>query len=140
MDQYHGTDKASALLIMKDGIDVTQGGGELGRGFYTGNYEWEAFNWNWHKHSDKGSVIKFDISEEPFYEHDVRILTVTEGMAFYSAIKKGGHTRTHLYHCDVVWASFFGYEPKSANAEQMKFESKDAENFMNGSDVNKVLI
>lgn len=140
MDQYHGTDKITAQEIITNGVDISQGGGELGQGFYTGNYEWEAFNWNWHKHSDKGDVIKFEIAEEPFWNLNIRILTIAEGMPFYRSIKKGAATRTYLFGCDVVWSEFLGFTSKSANAEQLKFETEDAEIFINGLDVKRSLI
>jgi hypothetical protein len=137
MDQYHGTDKSTALSIIKNGVDITKGGGELGLGFYTGNYEWEAFNWNWHKYSDKGSVIQFKIAEDPFWKLDIQLLSVSDGMSRYKSIKKGDETRSYLFNCDVVWATFFGYTPKCDNAEQMKFESKASQLFLNGSDVTR---
>lgn len=140
MLQYHGTDKTSASGIISSGVKVIKGGGELGRGFYTGNYEWEAFNWNWHKHKDKGSVIKIDIKDDEFWKLNVLFLTIVEGMAFYHSIKKGGFTRSHLYNRDIVGANFFGYAPKSHNAEQLKFESNTAETFINGSHVTRVII
>jgi hypothetical protein len=140
MDQYHGTDKNNATTIIQRGVDVNRGGGELGKGFYTGNYEWEAFNWNWHKFRDKGSVIKFQIREEPFYRLEIRTLNVADGIPYYTQIKRGGRTRTYEFRCDVVWAVFLGYIPKSANAEQLKFESPVAQIFINGRDVNRQIV
>ena len=62
MNSYHGTDSATASSISNGGVDVTLGGGELGRGFYTGEHLHEAKAWAFHRHGEKkNNVVKFEV-------------------------------------------------------------------------------
>ena len=64
---FHGTSPTVAASLAAGGVDVTQGGGELGVGFYTGEYLHVAKAWAIHRYGAKQqNVVEFDVDD-----HDV---------------------------------------------------------------------
>ena len=62
---YHGSSPAIIQNILTHGISVNCGGGELGKGFYTGEHLHEAKAWAYHKtKSKKQNVIEFEQNDE----------------------------------------------------------------------------
>ena len=128
MKRYHGTKKDFAEEICDNNIDMTRGGGELGRGFYVGNLAHKAYSWAWHKHKDKFSVIEFDINRSEFQKLDTRYLSRESAQRKRMKIRKTHMTRTFLFGCDAVWSPVVGKE--TTNFHQTKFESDKAKTFL----------
>jgi hypothetical protein len=138
MITYHGTDKTSANNIVgpPSNIDVTIGGGELGRGFYVGENVALAASLSRGKFGVNGVVIKFDIDDSAYVSLNTKIVgrrqyvyrlwqsLITRAMAFQ-----------HLFNFDVICAPFatidFSY--------QYKFESQNAQNVLNNNSTKQIL-
>jgi hypothetical protein len=128
---FHGTSDTGATAIVSGKVDVLLGGGELGRGFYTGNQFHEAKAWAVHKHSRVShKVVTIDVEEPNFFSLDVVALSAPETMAYRNNIRRAGATRTHVFSCDVVWAPIMG--TGVARGDQHKWESTLAEQTLNG--------
>lgn len=118
MKMYHGTDAQSAEQILKQ-IDVTRGRGELGQGFYVGNFRHKAYSWAYHKSNGQNySVVQFDFCDCALFKLNYRYFS-------RKALRCWRQTgKMHKYNCDMVWAPVMGaYVP---GFEQMKFEDTNA--------------
>jgi len=74
MKSYHGTTPASATQILTGVFDVTLGGGELGRGFYTGQYPHVAKAWAYQKSgATKKNVVEiFTRADDDIVKLDIQ--------------------------------------------------------------------
>lgn len=136
MKRYHGTDENSAQQIMRNNINVRQGGGELGQGFYVGNLAHQAFAWAYHKGKRFGGrydVIQFNIDDRTFCQ--LRRLYLTRPQASYERqqMRDVGLQRTYEFGVDAVIAPVVGgrYIP---NFMQIKFEGDIGKVFINSCD------
>lgn len=133
MITYHGTNITSANNIVgpPSNIDVTRGGGELGRGFYVGeNLSLaKAIAVGKHGHTN-AAVIKFEIDDTDYVQLSVRNIhrRIVVHQLWQSLIR-ASREYLHLFNVDVVCAPFatidFSY--------QYKFESTNAQNTLNRS-------
>ncbi|MHA8057747.1 hypothetical protein [Aquirufa nivalisilvae] len=138
MITYHGTDRASANNIVgpPSNIDVTKGGGELGRGFYLGENIALAASLSKGKFGAKGVVIKFDIDDSAYVRLNTRTLNRRQYLyLLWQSLITRAQRCQHLFHVDVVCAPFatidFSY--------QYKFESNDAQNTLNNNSTKQIL-
>ena len=138
MEQYHGTNTNNATNLASGFVDVTQGGGELGQGFYTGDLMHEAFNWAWHQYQRDKAVVQFTIPDAGFLALNVYCPDIHATQRYRGLIRANGETRTYLFHKDAIWAPVVGKH--FSNFNQIKFESKRSENFINGGTVTKTVI
>lgn len=130
MQLFHGTSPQIAQDLAAGRVDVRQGGGELGQGFYTGEYLHVAKQWALHRYSAKQkNVVVFDADDDQVQALRLNILGFPEATAHRSAIKKRGATRTHTFNCDMVWAPIVGSD--RVNSEQHRWESAHAEVLLN---------
>jgi hypothetical protein len=138
MLQYHGTNRIAGQAITNNQIDVAIGGGELGRGFYTGDLKHEAFTW---AHQIYGaankSVVEIDIIDDEFFHIDPLCLNYREALNYRRIIRDRQESRTFLFDSNAVWSPVVGkYIP---NFNQIKWESEQSENFLNSIQVTKFL-
>lgn len=138
MKQYHGTNKTAAILISTGQIDVNIGGGELGKGFYTGDLIHRAFNWAYHKSQQDGAVVVFNFSDEDFLGLNPLCLESLMTHRYRRYIRDNGSTRTFKFNENVVWAPVVGREYNNFN--QIKFESIIAQDFLNAENVTKIVL
>jgi hypothetical protein len=139
MNSYHGTSTTSVIALASGKVNVTLGGGELGQGFYTGEYLHEAKAWAYHKSGDKQqNVVCFSAPDTEIEKLHFAVLDQGAASLKRYQIKKAGHTRTHLFKVDLVWAPIVGSE--RASGEQYKWESKKAEVLLNGPLTAKAII
>jgi hypothetical protein len=129
MIRYHGTDQASAQQIITH-IDVTRGGGELGRGFYVGENISLAAARAKGKHNNNFAVVQFDINKAAYIKLDIKILktrqfVVRQWKSFFDR----KITKSYLYDCDVVCAPYATFE----FSYQYKFESTAGEVVINSA-------
>ena len=122
MESYHGTSTVNATSLTSGSIDVTLGGGELGRGFYSGGHLHEAKAWAFHTSGDKTSnVVKLTTEDELVEALDLKLMdTGSAGLARYR-IRTAAETRTFLFGHDMIWAPIVGSEKVSG--DQYKWES-----------------
>lgn len=137
MEQYHGTNSQSANNISNGHISVNLGGGELGMGFYTGDLSYQAFNWAWHKYKQDKAVVKFSMDDNEFLNLNPLCLDLHSTHRFRRRIKNNGQTRTYIFDQNAIWAPVVGRHLHNFN--QIKFESYDAQSFLNGNTVTKTI-
>ncbi len=131
---FHGTSAAVARGIAgskRGAVDVTRGGGELGRGFYTGEHLYEAKAWAFHRDGDKqGNVVEFATEEGAFFALDVLSLDAGEAGRLRQRLRQAATSRTHRAGVDVIWAPIVGSD--RVTGQQYKWESASAQSVLNG--------
>lgn len=138
ISKYHGTSKQTASELQNGMIDHTQGGGELGQGFYLGDQLWVAKSWAHNRHGMNSAVLKVDIPDPEFNALSLELLSRTEALALRKEIKQMNATRTYLHGFDVVWSPIVG--TTRVEADQYKYESKNGEDLLNSACCTKVLV
>lgn len=130
MIAFHGTSKlfANNITGSPNKVNVTIGGGELGRGFYLGESVALAASFAKSRHGTEGVVLKFDIDDSSYVKLSTLILRTRQYVyRLWQSFFNRRKTNVHLFNVDVVCAPFstidFSY--------QYKFESKMAENTLN---------
>lgn len=138
MITYHGTSSTSANDIVGSpaNIDVTKGGGELGRGFYLGENLALAASLAKGKFGENGVVIRFDIDDSAYVRLNTKILNSRQYIyRLWQSLITRKKAFQHLFGFDVVCAPFatidFSY--------QYKFESKNAQDTLNNDSTKKIL-
>lgn len=137
MKVYHGA-KLEALNEIKAGkVDVTIGGGELGRGFYCGDLLHRAKTWSFNKHKCF-KVAKIEFEDDDFLNLQPLLLNKSEATEFREQIKQKGETRTYLFNENAVWSPVVGLPSDDFN--QIKWETDVSEKFLNGENVLREII
>lgn len=138
MIAYHGTDRTSANNIVgpPPNIDVTRGGGELGRGFYVGENIALAASLSKGKYGVNGVVIKFDIDDASYIQLNTKVLNRRQYIyRLWQSLLTRSRAFKHLFNVDVICAPFatidFSY--------QYKFESRNAQNALNQNSIKQIL-
>ncbi|MEL4456704.1 hypothetical protein [Lutimonas vermicola] len=127
---YHGTDRKAAKLIYKGNINVNLGVGELGQGFYMGNFLHEAKAWAFHKNGKnniQNSVIQFTI--KPFLSLKYRYIGTKRARALYKKNKINNGHRTFKFNKDLIHSKVFMVE--RYDFQQLKWESLKGEKTVN---------
>jgi hypothetical protein len=137
MEQFHGTNNQSAVDLASGRISVSLGGGELGGGFYTGDQLYEAHAWAYQKYQKAKAVLKLEIDDDEFLNLNPRCLSRKETHLFRKKIRDSSKTRSFLFNENVIWAPVVGKSVPNFN--QIKFESKLSQNYLNSNDVKKVI-
>ena len=137
MEQYHGTNRATAANISRGQIDVASGGGELGQGFYSGDLSHEAHNWAWHKYKRDKAVVKFIVDDDAFLGLNPLCLDRTETVYYRNQIKSLGETRTFHFLRNVVWAPVVGKPIE--RFDQFKYETQNASAYLGSGAVTKTV-
>ena len=135
---FHGTSPTIAASLATGGVDVTQGGGELGMGFYTGQYLHVAKAWAFHRHGAKQqNVVEFDVDDDDVLALDLLLLGAGEASFTRANLKRKGTTRTHVFSCDMVWSPIVGTD--KIQSDQHKWESSRSESSLNSASWPKVV-
>lgn len=134
---YHGGALTSIQQIAASKIDTTLGGGELGQGFYVGNYGHVASAWARHVAKDKQpTVVRLEVNNSraaTLKKHELSWLRAKEHAI---TIAKADTRHTHVFNVDVVAAPIVGKTFKDTPT-QLKWEGTKSAKFLNSSDVNK---
>ena len=131
MRSYHGTSTLHAQRIGAGNVDVTLGGGEIGRGFYTGQHIFEAKAWAYQTtKSMQQNVVEFDTPDADVEAMRLKLLTYSRAYAVRLLLKQRGQTRTYVFDFDMVWAPIVG--SARATGDQYKWESAISEALLNG--------
>jgi len=137
MECFHGTKSATAKSLIAGNVDVSQGGGELGQGFYTGDYLWVAKAWAANRYKKDAAVVKFEIPDTEYFALKPLLLCRTDALKHRNDIKAASATRTYRFKVHVVWSPIVG--TTRVDADQHKFEDKKSESLLNGSLVPRLL-
>lgn len=130
MQSYHGTSSQHAQSILAQGVNVALGGGELGKGFYSGEHLHEAKAWSFQTSGCKtANVVKLETPDELVLQLDLKLIEAGEAGLRRNYIRKSSQTRTFLFNCDMIWAPIVGSERVAG--DQFKWESRIAESFLN---------
>lgn len=132
---FHGTDTTCANSIINN-INVTLGGGELGRGFYAVENIGLAASFAQGKFPGNHKVVKLEIDESAFV--NLRIKTIKRIEYVYrtwQSLLKRKKAFSFLFNVDIVQAPFATIE----FSYQYKFESKQAENVLNNNSIKTIL-
>jgi hypothetical protein len=139
MDTYHGTSAATAIRLTVNGVDVTVGGGELGRGFYTGEHIHEAKAWAFQRYGDKQrNVVRFSTPDYDVERLSFAVLDHGSAALKRYHIKQTDQTRTYRFGLDMVWAPIVGSE--RASGDQYKWESATAQSLLNNPKTGKFIV
>src|SRR5258706_10910352 len=99
-------------------------------GFYTGELVWVSKSWAANRHKKDGAVVVFDVPETDYFKLEPLLLSRTDALGHRNTIKASSATRTHTFGVNVVWSPIVG--TTRVDADQHKFESKDAQRLLNG--------
>lgn len=119
---------ASSLLA--GGVNVALGGGELGRGFYSGEHLYVAKAWAYQRFGDRvGNVVHFDVSDTRILSLKIKFLDYEKAIRQRYSIKRNKKTRSYIFNVDMVWAPIVGSE--RASGDQYKWESLASQSLLN---------
>jgi hypothetical protein len=136
---YHGTSGRTASSLQAGNVDVTAGGGELGRGFYTGEHLWAAKAWAVGRFGERQrNVVAFDVPDPEIGLLHVEIRGGRSATLIRSTLRRHGLTRTYMFDCDMVWSPIVGKE--TITCEQYKWESSRSQTLLNGPRVTRVVL
>ncbi len=135
MDSYHGTSSKYINDLVSGNIDLSSGGGELGQGFYTGQYIHDAKVWAYNKHHRSKSVLSLDVPDSEVESLNIEILDHKQASSLRSLIKLKNATRNYMVGADLVWAPIVG--TSRISGDQYKWESEDASTLLNGNKVTR---
>lgn len=136
MDLFHGTSKKSKLKILgpPPSVDVSIGGGELGKGFYLGESLALAVIWAKGRFPNP-TVLEFNIANSSFAQLAFKKLNHREVLNDWHQLKRLNIHREHIYKYDIIFGPF----ATNPFAVQYKFESIIAQNLLNNSIINELL-
>jgi len=121
-------------------IDVTVGGGEFGRGFYTQHSAWYARAWAIRvspRLNGAPCVLRLDIEDAAYGGLTFRYLDVTTGRALSAMIYQASQESTYVDGtCDVIEGPVMG----NMGRRQQKFESGKAQALLNGQSTTRTVI
>lgn len=161
MELFHGTKKAFIKTLVKGGIRVDRGGGELGQGFYMGNSLKKAKEWAYRVNSgnfEEMSILRIVLKHKHYLSLKPHEMNLAISVLIYIYIRNKNLDRSFLFHQDLVVSPILGFLPlvKSIRSmdllqiyqfinnyysyvyfKQYKFESKYAAKFLNGRKAQK---
>ena len=116
---YHGTNVpvAMKLAATPNSVEVTCGGGELGRGFCLGESVALAAAWAQGRFSNP-AVLQVGISDSEYVRLSILTLKQNQVVAKWQELKRTGRSRLFTFGFDVMYAPFATYP-----AWQHKFET-----------------
>lgn len=129
---YHGTSNASYHNIIgpPTNVDVTMGGGELGRGLYLGKDVSLAASWAFGRNNFNSVVLEFDIDDSAYSILSKKEITSEKKVnRLWKCLNKRKLKRTFLFCFDVVVAPFATIK----GGRQFKFESIASQNLLNNN-------
>jgi hypothetical protein len=135
---YHGCSESVITELVAGNIDVSIGGGELGRGFYTSIELWTAKIWALNLYKSE-TVLKIEMPWQEFEKLKPLVLTFEQTCDYHKRIKKLRATRTYLFHRHVIWSPIVG-DQMNGKDDQFKWESKTAELLLKGEKVKRTQV
>lgn len=139
MISYHGTDPSTAHILFQGHINVAIGGGELGQGFYTGEYLHEAKTWALHRFkATKRNVLSVELDESIFFNLNLLPLDHRQATWYRTLIRNIYQTRSYIFGHDLIWSEIIG--SAKATGDQYKWESSFSQTLLNSIQVVRNII
>jgi hypothetical protein len=139
---FHGTglDDAPQMATTPGRIDVTRGGGEFGRGFYTQYAEYHALAWAIRVRARLNGapcVLRLDIEDAAYATLTVHYLDSVTGPALTALLDRTGEKHTYVDGtCDLMEGPIMG----NPSRLQQKFVSQRSEQVLNGSATTRMVV
>lgn len=134
---YHGGALTSIQQIAASKIDTKLGGGELGQGFYVGNYGHEASAWARHVAAGKmPTVVELQVTNFGAASLKKRELSWLGAKELAILIAKSDARKTYVLNVDVVASPIVGKNFKDTPS-QLKWEGTKSATFLNSGNVDK---
>ena len=134
---FHGTNSESAKELAAGRVCTESGGGELGRGFYTALECWVVVRWAESKFRKEARFVEFSVKDDDFDGLSWEYLSRAEAVRTRRHIKVKNETRDYLFGEDVVLSPIVGGSERLVGQDQAKWESKQAEDLLNGQTVSR---
>lgn len=133
---FHGGTRSAVTEIINSKISTELGGGELGVGFYIGNYGHLASAWARHKNRRDAAVAEIIVTN--FKKSGLKKLELSwlSAKENYINIILKGKQRTFNFDSDVVAAPIVG-KAISSSPVQLKWEGKSSAKYLNSTFVAK---
>jgi hypothetical protein len=130
MLHYHGTSlgTAQALVANPATVSVSRGGGELGKGFYTGDHVALAAAWA-RGRVPRWAVLEISVDVSDYVSLAPLVLSWSQVVNTWNQLKVSGMTHTYVFGYDVVYGPLATFP----HAGQHKFESSTAETVLGRS-------
>jgi hypothetical protein len=110
------------------GIDVTQGGGEFGRGFYAQDSNSNAARRGQTRYGNSSAVLSLTVDEREYHTLNVWRLTLNMAQKLNSQLRANNAQDTYTSADDAIVGPLV-YQPP---IEQQKFQTTSAQTLLNG--------
>ncbi|WP_426116714.1 hypothetical protein [Massilia sp. PWRC2] len=135
---YHGGTHSSVTGISAGKISTNMGGGELGIGFYIGNFGHLASAWAKHKNRKDAAVAEIEIVDFKGSGLGKLELSWLSAKEKYINIRLTAAQRTFKFGKDVIAAPIVG-KAISCAPVQLKWEGSESATYLNSPSVAKVI-
>jgi hypothetical protein len=125
---YHGTNRPFATTMAAGAVDVTRGGGEFGRGFYTQDSSGNAARRGQYLYGNNSAVLILTLDDRAYHALNFRRLTLSMAQALNARLRAGNARQTYVTPHDALVGPLV-YQPR---IEQQKFQSANAQDLLNG--------
>jgi hypothetical protein len=137
---YHGTSRVFATSLAgapaAGTIDITRGGGEFGRGFYTQDSSGNAARRGQYVYGNASAVLVLTIDDPSYHALQFRRLTLNAAQMLNAQLRGGNAHHSHTTNDDVIVGPLV-HQPR---IEQQKFQSLNAQNLLNGTLTQRTVI
>ena len=137
---YHGTSRAFATAmagaVAVGGIDVAQGRGEFGCGFYTQDSSSNAARRGQTRHGNSSAVLSLAIDDQEYHALNVLRLTLNMAQKLNARLRANNTQDTYTTADDAIVGPLV-YQPR---IEQQKFQTTNAQTLLNGPLTQRVVI
>ncbi len=137
---HHGTSRAFATALAgtaaAGGIDVTQGRGEFGCGFYTQDSSSNAARRGQTRYGNNGAVLSLAVDNQEYHALSVLRLTLNMAQRLNSQLRANDTQDTYSTADDAIVGPLV-YQPR---IEQQKFQTANAQTLLNGPLTRRVVV
>ena len=132
---YHGTSRNHAAYMAQGNISVAPGRGEFGQGFYTQHSSGNAMRWAAGR-SPNPAVLVVDIPAQDYVNLHRVFFSLKAARSLNRRLRNRNETASYRHGCDVIEGPLVS----NPQIQQYKFESKVAENLLNGPVTTRTVI
>jgi hypothetical protein len=130
---YHGTSRAFATAMAgtptPGTIDVTRGGGEFGRGFYSQDSVGNAARRAQYLYGNNSAVLILAIDDHAYHALNLKRLTLNMAQVLNAQLRGNNTQHTFTTVHDAIVGPLV-YQPKIG---QQKFQTVNAQNLLDGT-------
>jgi hypothetical protein len=139
---YHGTSRTFAVAMAgppagNGTIDVTRGGGEFGRGFYTQTSSGNAYRRGQSLHgSNNSAMLVLEIDDGAYHALSFQRLTLNKAQMLDATLRNNNTQAKYSTNDDVI----VGPLVSQPRIEQQKFQTGNAETLLNGAQTQRSVL